>query len=245
MKKFLFTFALFIGVVSMYNTTNAQSVNVSININSQPSWGPVGYDYVGYYYFPDIDCYYNVNSRLYYFYDRGMWVSAQYLPYSYRNYDLYGMYKVVLNVDRPWLYNRTHRRDYARYVNYRPQVVIRDSRDNRYRYSRNNNVIWYNDNRPNHRDRNNGYYYNNHSNYNNRPDYNRQSDYNRQNNYSGRDNKSSNRTNTNRENGRYSNNNSNYIKVSEPTNNSRDSRTNNVRSGNTERSGSNGNGRGR
>lgn len=173
MKKFIIAFALLVGLSSFNSTTDAQNINVSINIGSQPAWGPVGYDYAGYYYFPDIDCYYDVNMGMYYYYDRGVWVSARYLPYAYRNYDLYGLYKVVLNVNRPWRYNSIHRRDYGRYVGYRNQMVIRDSRDYRYRDSRRNNVVWYNS-RPS-----NGYNQNHIGRPNNsgmnRPDYNRPS----------------------------------------------------------------------
>ena len=151
MKKFLLALALFIGVASFYNTSEAQNISVNINIGRQPAWGPVGYNYVGYYYFPDIDCYYDVNVGLFYFLERGRWISARYLPYGYRNYDLYGMYKVVLNVRDPWRYHHTHYRDYGRYKGYRNQIVIRDSRDHRYRDSRNNRVAWYSDHRKEHK----------------------------------------------------------------------------------------------
>ncbi|MDR1503247.1 MAG: hypothetical protein LBT43_12430 [Prevotella sp.] len=151
MKKFLLAFALFIGVTSFYSTVEAQNINISINIGRQPAWGPVGYDYVGYYYFPDIDCYYDVNVGLFYYFDRGRWISARYLPYGYRNYDLYGLYKVVLNVRDPWRYHHIHYRDYARYRGHRNQIVIRDSRDHRYHDSRNNRVTWYSDNRKDHK----------------------------------------------------------------------------------------------
>lgn len=172
MKKFLFIIALFISVSSFYNTIEAQNISVNINIGRQPAWGPVGYDYASYYYFPDIDCYYDVNVGMFYYMNRGRWVSARYLPYAYRNYDLYGLYKVVLNVNEPWRYHRNHYRDYSRYRGYHNQIVIRDSRDHRYNDSRNNRVTWYSDN--NRRYNNNDNRYNsgrrdnqNHRNYDN------------------------------------------------------------------------------
>lgn len=195
MKKFLLAFALFIGVTSFYNTAEAQNINISINIGRQPAWGPVGYDYVGYYYFPDIDCYYDVNVGLFYYFDRGRWISARYLPYGYRNYDLYGLYKVVLNVREPWRYHHIHYRDYARYRGHRNQIVIRDSRDFRYRDSRNNRVAWYSDNRKDNKynsGRPNSNYNSNRkdnnyrpdNNYNNnRKDNNRKDSYNKDKNY--------------------------------------------------------------
>lgn len=148
MKKFLLAFVLFIAAGSLYNNAiEAQNINISINVGRQPAWGPIGYDYAGYYYFPDIDIYYNVNLGMFHYLDRGRWVSVRYLPTRYRHYDLYGLYKVVLNVNDPWRYHNIHYRDYARYRGYQKQVVIRDSRDMRYRDSRNNRVVWYSDNK--------------------------------------------------------------------------------------------------
>lgn len=65
MKKLILTFALIL-TCSAY-TMQAQRVSVNINIGSQPAWGPVGYDYVDYYYMPDIDCYYSVNQGLFFY----------------------------------------------------------------------------------------------------------------------------------------------------------------------------------
>jgi hypothetical protein len=143
MKKFIIAFALLIGIASFDYPVQAQNINISINIGRQPAWGPVGYDYVGYYYFPDIDCYYDVNMALFYYFDRGRWVSSRYLPYAYRHYDLYRLYKVALNVRDPWRHHYNHYRDYARYRGYTNQVIIRDSRDVHYRNSRNNKVVWF------------------------------------------------------------------------------------------------------
>ncbi len=143
MKKFIVALALLLGIGSFNNFAEAQNISISINIGRQPAWGPVGYDYVNYYYLPDIDCYYDVNMSLFYYFDRGRWISARYLPYAYRHYDLYGMYKVVLNMNDPWRYHHSHYRDYARYRGYRNQVIIRDSRDNRYHDSRRNKVVWF------------------------------------------------------------------------------------------------------
>ncbi|NDV78837.1 hypothetical protein [Dysgonomonas sp. 511] len=157
MKKFILLFAILVGVSSFYSTTEAQNINVSINIGRQPAWGPVGYDYVGFYYFPDIDCYYDVNYEMFYYMDRGRWISARYLPYGYRNYDLYRLYKVVLNVREPWRYHHTHVRDYGRYKGYRNQIVIRDSRDHRYHNSRRNDVRWYSSTKSANHGRNNVY----------------------------------------------------------------------------------------
>ena len=157
MKKIILTLALILGIASFQSTVEAQNINISINIGSQPAWGPVGYDYVGFYYFPDIDCYYDVNLARFYYFDRGHWIASRYLPYAYRHYDLYGLYKVVLNVREPWRHHNVHRRDYARYRGHTKQIVIRDSRDYRYRDSRHNRVVWYNDKKAPVRNENRSY----------------------------------------------------------------------------------------
>ncbi|NDW08683.1 hypothetical protein [Dysgonomonas sp. 520] len=147
MKKLLLILALLIGSAA-YNATDAQQVNININIGSQPAWGPVGYDYVDYYYMPDINVYYNVNLSLFYWLDRGRWISARYLPYRYHHYDFYHMHKVVINHrPEPWRYNNVHIKDYSRYKGHRNQAVIRYSNDSRYKNSRNNDVRWVNSGR--------------------------------------------------------------------------------------------------
>lgn len=189
MKKFILTFALLIGVTSFYNNTasiQAQTINISVNIGRQPAWGPVGYESASYYYMPEINCYYDVNLGMFYYVDRGYWVSARYLPYAYRSYDLYRLYKVVLDVRNPWRYNHIHYKDYGRYRGYKHhQVVIRDSRDHRYYNSRKNNVRWYSSDRYSVNRHDNRYSYN-------RNDNNKKFDNNRNNNKRYENNKPSN-----------------------------------------------------
>ncbi len=145
MKKIILIFALLIGAGSYHSVSNAQKININININigNQPDWGPIGYDYVDYYYFPDINCYYDVNQLRFIYMHNGRWVQSRYLPYRYERYDLYNMYKVILvDIRTPWIFNTRHRRQYVSYVGHRPQHVIRDSRDNRYTSSRRNTIAW-------------------------------------------------------------------------------------------------------
>jgi hypothetical protein len=112
---------------------NAQvKVGINFNIGSQPVWGPTGYDYVEYYYLPDIDVYYNVPHRRYYYFERGGWRSSPYLPDRYRDYDAFHSYKVVINERDPWRHNEVYRERYSGYRGRHDQELIRDSRDSRY-----------------------------------------------------------------------------------------------------------------
>lgn len=126
---------LFVLIIVFFlaSTLSAQvSFGISLNLNSQPAWGPTGYDYVENYYLPDIDVYYNVSTHRYYYNDRGRWRYSLYLPSRYRNFDLYNSYKVVVNEQKPWRNHETYREKYSSYRDRHDQQPIRDSRDSKY-----------------------------------------------------------------------------------------------------------------
>ena len=133
MKKFIFTTAILISCLS-FNLANAQvHLSVGVNIGAQPDWGPVGYDHADYYYMPDIGVYYDVPAHQYVYLSNNVWVRRPYLPDTYGNYDIYHGYKVVVNRPQPWRYDADYRVRYSNYRGRRDQVIIRDSRDERYR----------------------------------------------------------------------------------------------------------------
>lgn len=124
MKKFIYLTAI-ISAFVFISPAEAQ-INVSINIGSQPQWGPVGYDYARYYYMPEVDVYYDVVNRRYTYYQGNRWVTKSRLPGRYKHVDLYRTYKVVINSSSPWRQHRNHRNDYGRYAGDRNQHIIRD-----------------------------------------------------------------------------------------------------------------------
>ena len=133
MKKIILC-GLFLIAASTFRQADAQvRVNLNINIGSQPAWGPAGYDYVQYYYLPDIDAYYYVPRRQFVYLSNGRWVFSTYLPPAYRSYDLYSGYKVVINEPRAYQYYTTHKIKYAGYRGNRGnQVIIRNSNEPKY-----------------------------------------------------------------------------------------------------------------
>jgi hypothetical protein len=133
---FVLVLTLFLWCAS--GTLNAQvSVSLNFNLDSQPAWGPTGYDYVEYYYLPDIDVYYYVPAHRYYYYSNGRWLYSSRLPYRYRNFDFYNSYKVVVNEKKPWRNNKTYREKYSSYRDRHDQQAIRDSRDSKYFVNKN------------------------------------------------------------------------------------------------------------
>jgi hypothetical protein len=133
MKKTILIVALLMSGF-VFQTASAQiRVSINANIGSQPVWGPVGYDRADYYYMPDIDVFYNVQSRQYVYQDRGRWIFVYNLPMRYRYYDLNNGYKVVINDDpRPYRNADNYRTKYAQYKGNHGQEAIRNSHDSRY-----------------------------------------------------------------------------------------------------------------
>jgi hypothetical protein len=105
------------GMVLVIASAVQAQVSVSVNMGSPPPWGPVGYTEVRYYYLPDVEAYYDIQSSMFIYYVRGAWVQRAYLPRRYRNYDLYGGYKVVMTDyrgDAPYTHFKEYKMKYAR-----------------------------------------------------------------------------------------------------------------------------------
>ncbi len=125
MKKVVLMLLLVSGTAYI-NETKAQ---INVNIGLQPAWGPVGYDYVEYYYLPDVGAYYYVPRRQFIYLNNGNWIYANSLPYRYRTYNLYSGYKVVINEPRPYLRYSKHKVQYAKYKGYNGrQAVIKNGK---------------------------------------------------------------------------------------------------------------------
>jgi hypothetical protein len=140
MKKLMLVAAIALTALS-FNRADAQfKISLNLNIGSQPTWGPTGYDHAEYYYMPDIGVYYDVPHAQFVYQSGTTWVRAAALPPRYHNFDLNSGYKVVLNEPTPYLHDNVYRTKYAKFRGRHDQPVIRDSRDNKYtQYHRNDN----------------------------------------------------------------------------------------------------------
>ncbi len=138
MKRFLFTTLLALLLTGFSSRAFAQG-----NLHLQPAWGPVGYEIAYFYYLPDLNIYYDVTNALFYFFSGNVWVSAKYLPAKYRVYDLYSLYKVVINDERtPWLNNSIHKKKFKMFQKDRTQTPIRYGADDKYKQSKQNTNSW-------------------------------------------------------------------------------------------------------
>jgi len=113
MKRILIAAAFF--ALCFMNAQNASAqvrVNVNINVGDQPKWRVAGYDYVEYYYLPDIETYYYVPSRQFIYLSNGNWIFSASLPARYRTYDLYSGHKVVINRTNAYHYHSSYKVKY-------------------------------------------------------------------------------------------------------------------------------------
>jgi hypothetical protein len=132
MKKIFLVSACLLGIATINRSAAQVRVNVNVNIGSQPQWGPSGYDYVDYYYMPDIETYYYVPTRQFIYLSGGNWVFATSLPARYRSYNLYSGYKVVVNQPKAYLHYHTHKVKYSTFRGNRSQVIIKNHKAPKY-----------------------------------------------------------------------------------------------------------------
>ena len=123
-----------IGIILFASSTLQAQVSINVNIGTAPSWGPVGYENVDYYYLPDVEAYYDIRATQFIYFGGGRWIRSRQLPNQYRNYDLYNGYKVVLNDyrgSRPYNNFRNHKTKYYRGYHGREQRNIGYNNDRR------------------------------------------------------------------------------------------------------------------
>ena len=103
-------------LVFLSTAVHAQ-VGVVVSAGTPPPWGPAGYTSVRYYYLPDVQSYYDVQTARFIYYSGGTWVRRSSLPASYRSYDLYSGYKVVMtdySGDAPYANFKEYKVKYAK-----------------------------------------------------------------------------------------------------------------------------------
>jgi len=116
---------VFFAMILFFAGAVQAQVSVRFNIGSRPEWAPQGYEDSRYYYLPDVESYYDVENSMFIYYEGNSWVHRSYLPNRYRNYDLYGGYKVGLGDYRGNTPYYNHREYRTRYANGRNRSVQR------------------------------------------------------------------------------------------------------------------------
>jgi len=108
---------IIVGIAIFLAGSAKAQVSLNVHFGSPPEWGPTGYNDVQYYYLPDVEAYYDINSSMFIYSSGGRWIHRRSLPYRYRNYDLYNGYKVVMtdyHGNTPYTYYPQHRKQYTK-----------------------------------------------------------------------------------------------------------------------------------
>lgn len=130
------TLKLFVvGMMLIFAGSAMGQISVNVHIGTPPAWGPAGYNSVKYYYLPDVEAYYDVQHSMFIYMVGNSWVHRSYLPARYKNYDLYGGYKVVMNDYRgntPYTNFKSYKMKYAKGYRGKSQRNIgkKDDRNN-------------------------------------------------------------------------------------------------------------------
>lgn len=106
--KLLFAFFAFLFTMQL----NAQRVSVNINVNSHPSYNHENDRYYEdepeYFYYPEIEAYFDINHSVYIYLDHGRWIRSRYLPRHCSDYNVQRGYKVVIDYHGRNPYNHFH-----------------------------------------------------------------------------------------------------------------------------------------
>lgn len=85
--------------------------------SNNPTWAPQYYMGARYYYFPDIECYYDLSSRYFVFLNNGQWIFVETISPYYPAFNLHDSYIVIVNVKiyQPWMHHQYYNSHYPRY----------------------------------------------------------------------------------------------------------------------------------
>lgn len=126
---FIATFFLLLSMNSCTTMSVSRGVAVEVGLE-QPYWAPYCDNpaLVRYYYFPDIECYYDVRHRDFIYMVDGEWMFGRTLPRTYGWFDLDNCFVVALNTNvyEPW-------RHFNYYVSHYPRYYYRTLYSDRYR----------------------------------------------------------------------------------------------------------------
>ncbi len=112
----LLTAVFFTGCAS-YQGVPQERVEVYNYSYNNPTWAPAYYQGARYYYFPDIEVYYDLATRDFIVLNMGQWMFVPSIAPFYASYDLFNSYIVIVNtrVYQPWMHHHYYVRHYPRY----------------------------------------------------------------------------------------------------------------------------------
>ncbi len=87
----------------------------SAQTSNEPTSKQLSTEEIRYYYFPNIQAYFDLQEKVYLYKENGEWVEAEELPKNYGGYSLYNKARVSImdyNGDEPYLFIEAHKKLY-------------------------------------------------------------------------------------------------------------------------------------
>ena len=112
----LITVLCFISCGTSYYGTSENSYYENY-YDYNPAWAPDYYFGTRYYYFPDIETYYDLATRNFVYLYNGHWLFVPALPPIYSTFNLHNAFIVIVNrsVHTPWMHHHYYNSHYPRY----------------------------------------------------------------------------------------------------------------------------------
>lgn len=112
MKNLKHIFALLIVLLTLC-TSNAQTSEKK-NINGHLI-DPTTNCVLRYYYYPNLEAYYDTQKNIYYYFENGQWIVANQIPTGFRGYSLYNKVNVIIkdyDDEDPTQFLNVHKKKY-------------------------------------------------------------------------------------------------------------------------------------
>lgn len=101
---------------SLSSCEGLYQITTGVQYNN-PSWAPPYYNGSRYYYFPDMEMYYDLADQDFVYLNNGQWLFSSTLPSVYANIDLFNSFVITLNLSvyQPWMHHQYYVSHYPRY----------------------------------------------------------------------------------------------------------------------------------
>ena len=66
------------------------------NIKEVPIYNSINHCQLRYYYYPNLDAYFDTQKKIFYFKEKGDWKTAEQIPNGYRGYSMYNNYSLFI-----------------------------------------------------------------------------------------------------------------------------------------------------
>ncbi len=127
LNKVALAAAFALSVAGFSGCETPYGVTTTVQYNN-PAWAPPYHHGCRYYYFPDIETYYDMSMEQFVYLHNGQWLFMPALPTIYSHFDLYTGFIITLNISvyQPWMHHQYYVAHYPRYYYHNVYINERD-----------------------------------------------------------------------------------------------------------------------